>query len=56
MSDGASYLPYDFFKNVFHEKKNSDEKELASYILEKAVNTSPGGRCDDITVCVVMLD
>ena len=56
MSDGASYLPYDFFKNVFHEKKNSDEKELASYILEKAVNASPGGRCDDITVCVVMLD
>lgn len=56
MSDGASYLSYDFFKKLFHEKKNADEKELAAYILEKAVNASPGGRCDDITVCVVMID
>ncbi len=56
MSDGASYLSYDFFKNIFREKKNTDEKELAAYILEKAATASPGGKCDDITVCVVTLD
>lgn len=55
ISDGASYLPYDFFKNVFREKKSADEKELASFILDKAVNASPGGKCDDITVCVIMI-
>lgn len=56
ISDGAAYLPYEFFKNVFREKKHLNEKELAAHILEKAVTASPGGRCDDITVCVVFIE
>lgn len=55
ISDGASYLPFEFFKKALHDKKDADEKELARYILEKAVESTPGGRCDDITVCAVTL-
>ncbi|MCH5197517.1 MAG: SpoIIE family protein phosphatase [Oscillospiraceae bacterium] len=55
MSDGASFLPKDFFKELFYNHKNADARELAELTLKEAKNRSPIGRADDITVLCVKL-
>jgi len=55
MSDGASLIPKDFFRELFNNNKNADAQQLARLILKEAENLSPIGRADDITVMCVKL-
>lgn len=55
MSDGAAVLSPAFFKECLRKMKNENARITAEYIADAAVNASPSGKNDDITVIVVDL-
>ena len=55
MSDGAAVLPVAQFKNLFARMKKRTAEELAETAADEAMQYSPSGRQDDITVACVEL-
>ena len=50
MSDGAAIVPHICFKEIIQSNKNADAAVLSSMAVQKALEMSPSGKHDDITV------
>lgn len=55
MSDGASVIPQPCFKELIRDGKNGGVVTLAKNTVEKALEMSPAGKHDDITVTCIRL-
>ena len=53
MSDGASVLPPQYFKELFGRMRKKSVRELAETAADEALRYSPTGKHDDITVVAV---
>lgn len=56
MSDGASVIPNLTFKEIINNNRYSDVKTLAEMIVNTALEFSPSGKHDDITVICVKIN
>ena len=55
ISDGAAVIPHIVFKELIRENQKATAKELSSAVLEKALEMSPVGKHDDITVTCIKI-
>ncbi len=55
ISDGAAVIPHITFKEIIQNNKNTDTKKLSEIIVQKALEMSPSGKHDDITVICIRL-
>lgn len=55
ISDGAAVIPHIVYKEIINENKNTSTEKLSDIILNKALEMSPSGKHDDITVISIKL-
>lgn len=55
ISDGAAVISPTLFKELIHSNKNADAKHLAEAAVKKALELSPIGKHDDITVTCIKI-
>lgn len=56
MSDGASVIPNLTFKEIINKHSRCDAKTLSEMIVDTALELSPSGKHDDITVICVKIN
>lgn len=55
ISDGAAVIEHITFKEIIQNNKNADPKALSDIIVQRALELSPSGKHDDITVICIKL-
>lgn len=55
MSDGAGVIPNLTFKDILNKNSKQDIKTLSRLIVDKALELSPSGKHDDITVTCIRI-
>ena len=55
ISDGAAVISPSDFKELILNNKNASTEELSEKAIEKALENSPAGKHDDITVVTIRI-